>query len=205
MSNEDHTTHTGPHVHASTKSKFCWVRVPKCGSCTISAALADIGDDNLDYNEFSAPHTIWDEYFKFAFVRNPWDRLRSCYHNKVESPRGSCSDYLHSFAKTNISFSDWVKTITTGENIFKDRHFAPMHTLMINRSFESMDFIGRLENLQQDFNIVCDKIGIPQRQLLHKNQTKHKDYTEYYDNETRQLVREKYAKDINYFGYKFGE
>ena len=109
---------------------------------------------------------------------------------------------LHSGEIVN-RFDSFREFVIKYESVFDE--FKSMHWQnQINWNVDRLDFMGRFENLQEDFNIVCDKIGIPRKQLPHKNSTKHKHYTEYYDDETKQIVAKTYAKDIEYFGYKFG-
>ena len=178
----------------SHKHKFIFARVAKTGSTTMAECLhQNISDvskiEGWTKNKYHIP--LWyyrenisikkfESYYKFAFVRNSWDRIISAYY------------YSKKFGMTK-NFKVWVTDIDLNHKYGLQYNFV-----------NGCDFIGRFENLQGDFNIVCDKIGIPQQQLPHKNKTKHKHYTEYYDEETKSIVAEKYAKDIEYFGYTFG-
>lgn len=201
-------------MRISHKHKFVFIATGKTGSTTIGTCLDEYSDvkstgtkrteflkDNRYYTHISAgelkPHFQekgwdWGKYFSFAFVRNPWSRLVSNYfyryHRRPNAwKEESFWDFIFSGAKHSLSANSQLSYMvdTSGNQL--------------------VDFIGKYENLQQDFDIVCDKIGIPKQQLPHINKTKHKHYTEYYDNETRDFVAEKYAKDIEYFGYEFGE
>jgi len=184
----------------SHKNKLIFIHCPKCGGESIEYAIFGKIDKNFlgdpyegspekhwgyqDYVAKYSPDTC-KEYFVFTFIRNPWDRAisRIMYRNKrLNRPMGISLELLREECCINRPLC---------EDLFFNETCA-------------VNFIGRFENLQQDFNIVCDKIGILRKQLPHENKTKHKHYTEYYDDETRQIVAEKYARDIEYFGYKFG-
>jgi len=153
----------------------------------------------LDDNSYT-----WPGQYTFAFVRNPYDRLVSWYSYltqkltpaeiKAMEANSECGNFLtgENFTNFCIKAPFWIYK---NQLEYIEDHSGNIVT----------DFIGRFENLQEDFDIVCDKIGIPQQQLPYKNKSNHKHYTEYYDDETRQIVAEKYAKDIELFGYKFGE
>lgn len=138
-------------------------------------------------------------YFKFAFVRNPWDRAVSDWLWLMKE----ANRYNHTL-KDFLLEKRFFSTInhSNDQNGRKD-HFATQSSYIFQDGKPDIDFIGRLENLQQDFNTVCEKIGIPQQKLSHTNKTKIKHYSEYYDNETIQIVAKKYSKDIHMFGYKF--
>ena len=128
------------------------------------------------------------DYFKFGFTRNPWDRLVSAWKFAFEAGR------IKKYGE--VPFYKFIKEHTNAWLCVE------MNTLDF---CDGCDFIGKFENLLEDYNIICDKIGIPRQQPPHKNATKHEHYTEYYDEETKQIVAEIYAKDIERFGYTFGE
>ena len=146
------------------------------------------------------PEEVFRGLFKFVFVRNPWDlQVSSWHHIGREKPH----------------VLDGVKTFPE----FLRRKFDPERSydymLDISRELQSdyivdlhgntiVDFIGRYENLQTDFDTACDRIGIPRIQLPHERRAVDRDdYRRYYDDESRELVARHYAPDIERLGYTF--
>ena len=66
-----------------------------------------------------------------------------------------------------------------------------------------VDFIGRYENLVQDVNIVFKNLGLETVSLPHINRSNHTNYREYYTEDTKQLVADRFSRDIECFGYEF--
>jgi chondroitin 4-sulfotransferase 11 len=180
----------------SHSHKFLFIQIPKTATSSIHSVLAQHME--YDYSKISR-HAKYSEaaefypesknYFKFSFVRNPWDRLLSFYLFKK-------TDRANMKIPDDLSLKDFILT-ATGQTKLNQHSYI--------ERFDTFSFIGRFENLQDDFDKICDTIGVSSCKLPLKNTTKHNHYTEYYDNETRRIVSEKYAKDIEYFNYKFGE
>lgn len=195
----------------SYKHKFIFLHVPKTGGRSIEKFFKskNILHDSSFYQITPDPHHSLGEYsdmlninnfFKFAFVRNPFDRVLSEYFYIKRWNGCLCSK--EDFNKKFYSFKRFIKY--GGLECCWKWHANNQCEMIFNKD-DKLDFIGKFENLQEHFNAVCDNIGISQQQLPYKNKSKHKHYTEYYDDETKQIVAEKYAKDIEYFGYEFGE
>lgn len=150
----------------------------------------------MDFNQET--YSLYPGYFTFTFVRNPWDRIVSCYHFFRRKQTDLKFPWTEKFKEYFMNdFSYFIKNITK----IDDKHVYPQFLLFPS----TIDFIGRFENLQQDYDVVCDKIGMPPKKLQVFNLTSHKHYTEYYNDETVGIVAELYSKDIDYFNYKFGE
>jgi chondroitin 4-sulfotransferase 11 len=190
--------------------KFVFIATTKTGSSAIEfllssydtgqkiTSLADSHNKHASLLYIKKEYPCIRNYFKFAFVRNPYDWVVSWYfYRKTRKNKNNTKD---------ISFKKWLmdKNSTAYNETGIGLTMSQLDIVSGDKECK-LDFIGKFENLQQDFNIACDKIGIPQQKLPHINKSKHKHYTEYYDDETKSIVAEKYAKDIEYFGYKFGE
>jgi len=133
-------------------------------------------------------------YFSFIIVRNPWDKLVSEYKYALKSK----SHYNHTLVKKLSGFDEFVEL-----RCIKRKGVRSQKTYMSSEDGEILiDYIGRFENLDKDFGIICSKIGI-KTSLPRLNISNKKSYIDYYNSETRNLVRETYREDIEFFNYNF--
>ena len=67
----------------------------------------------------------------------------------------------------------------------------------------ALDYVGRYEDLQESYNTICERVGLPVSELDKKNPSEHSLYTRYYDDDLREEVAEFYKEDLRLFSYDF--
>lgn len=147
------------------------------------------------------PHEVFAKLFKFAFVRNPWDlQVSSWHHLRRERP------HLVAHIQDFPGFIRWKLDPARPYQFHVDTSIERQSDYLKDLSGKIVvDFIGRYERLQEDFDAVCARIGIARRELPHKRQAKDRDdYRGYYDDATAELVARHFQPDIDAFGYRFG-
>jgi len=136
----------------------------------------------------------FDRYFKFSFVRNPWDRVYSWYRGVVRD--GLLRKQMK--LENQISFDDFIKQY---------EHIWPLNPqtywLKNHRGQICMDFIGRFENLNTDFAKVCKELAISDTTLPHLLESGIVPYKEIYSATTKDFIYKKYREEINLFGYEY--
>ena len=140
----------------------------------------------------------WRTHYKFAFVRNPWDRLVSWYQMCIDAPTNDFMRYVHTHAPT---FHDFLTKTTTG--VAERTTWNQVDYVSDEQGRLIVDFVGRFETLERDYAAVAARLGV-QPDLPHANRSVHEDYRTYYTPETAELVRQRFSRDIEMFGYEFG-
>ena len=219
----------------SHKHRFIFVHIAKTGGCSIESVFGvgpvfanpeqpeDARHMKLGKYKRLFPE-VFGDYFKFAFVRNPWDRVVSRYHKQRvgraqelkilddDMPARALADDRKQNKKLARlepkrariaqnaylkSFGDWLASgqkPSVGNQLYEDSVDMEPY----------FDFVGRFETLAGDFQTVCQRIGL-EAQLPHVNRSAHAHYVTYYDDRSRALVAELCAHDIERFGYRFGD
>ena len=171
--------------------KFIFIHIPKCAGMSIGRTLYElIGKDPKTYEGFLIHHDefdekIWKEYFVFTFTRNSHDRLYSQYryrdflfkhdfeyavenmkelfekHFDCKPSELYCDDDIE---KTADYYGEWIHLLPQKNFLMGD------YSNRIDKR-PYIDFYGKYETLQQDFDYVCEKIGFPKTKLPHTNKS----------------------------------
>ena len=204
----------------SRKHKFIFVAVPKTGTHSVRRALREhMGSDDLEqvrlYVEKQFPwpdlaklghghislaqvRPFLDEkdfasFFKFAFVRNPFDRFVS-YCAFMTRQIGAFDRDPKGVMRHMLFIAPPMQHIL----------FLPQHSFVTDSDGSLLsDTIGRVEEMQQSYDGICARIGVPSEQLEKANSSRHDDYRQYYDQQLIDGVAKLYARDLELFGYDF--
>lgn len=205
----------------SHRHRFIFAAVPKTGTHSVRQALREqLGDEDVEqvglfvnkrfpWRDLAAiqhghlslrqvrPHLgedAFNGYFKFAFVRNPFDRFVSY-----------CAFMLRGGDVFQRQPREAMRHFLFGEPPEQHILFQPQALLLADEDGQTLlaDSVGRVEDMQGSYDAICARIGIPSRPLERVNGSQHGDYRHYYDQALIDGVAARYAQDLELFGYTF--
>jgi chondroitin 4-sulfotransferase 11 len=182
-------------------SNFIFIHINKTGGTSIERAL------DLPFKHYTALEKIeeigrakWNSKYTFCIVRNPWDKVISHYHYRLQT------NQINLWEKP-VDFSEWTKLSYGQQNPLyydKPKMFMPQSDWITDENGTILvNFIGKFENLQGDFDKICERLKRKKTILPHIKSSSRANYREYYDEETAEIVENWFRKDIENFGYKF--
>jgi len=200
----------------SLQKRFLFIHIPKTAGNSIQSALRDYSEDQLvalrkeqdgierfglrNPNHKIKKHSTLSEYrdalgheqfrdlYKFTCVRNPWDRMVSYYFTPTQTPETWDRKRFRKIICKAVSVVDYLR-LDDGEE----------------DPFANVDYVMRFENLADDFRTVCGALGISPTTLPRYNRSSRDHYSKYYDEELHELVRTRFAAEIERFSYTFEE
>jgi hypothetical protein len=194
---------------------FIFIANARCGSTSMYSYLKDasLGESYLWPEGISAKPDMYHmgiektldtypeckHYYKFAFVRNPWSRMLSSWKEFRNNGHSEWNCDISSYKDFNDFCANFHKS-----QLANDIHFIPVLDQLCIDGKISVDYVGKFENIEKDFNKVVSKFYSPKEHRLKiLRQTLETSYREVYTKQSIDVVHEYYKKDIDFFGYKF--
>lgn len=188
------------------EKKCIFIHIPKTAGLSICHGLLDVnavGHMPLKYYHNIFGDKKFNQYYKFTFVRNPWDRVFSAF-NYLKSGGVSKDDLkwksvFNKYDDFNIFVKEWLDN----DNILLSLHFMPqIYFLKNSYGVIEFDFIGKFETLENDYNYLklkfngkeLKRINVSNQSITYKNA---------YNKESIEKVRKLYKQDIELLGYDF--
>ncbi len=207
----------GRNVSFSSELGFVWYRVAKNGTRSLHSLLeAEVDDYCYLIPRQGTPEALAEllttECFRFAFVRNPWDRLVSGWRNKIVKGRKSdrfltqLSDEASTdeLAVCRHDFGAFLRLLPGSRLLELNVHFQPQTEILAG---VEPGFVGRFERYVPDVEHVLTTIGLEHARssIPHRNRSSLDEphYSSHYDDETRDMVGDLYHDDIARWGYAF--
>jgi len=195
-----------------TTENFILFHIPKTAGTSIRHALGNTKRHRSVNFHGTVKHGIdkigWEYFntlFSFAIVRNPWERMHSLYYHIIQNTFAGHKAVMKSYKE--MGFTEWCKEELENFHFQHDWH----HDGVINQQIDYvaydeepvLSFIGRYENLQEDFAYICKQIGKEDAILPRVNTSIKPHYSLEYNDEARDKVATLFEKDIILFDYKF--
>ena len=171
--------------------------------------ITDEVEERFDkqYSGFYMPETIrakWADMSIFTFVRNPLSRLYSCYANKVLDATEDGGKFpFAAFGMTpNTTFDEFVRIVADTPDSHSERHFRSQTWFITANGKLITDFIGKIENFNQDWEELRGKHDLPVSPHNNQSSMGKTDFSAFYTKETYRLVVDRFQHDIEALGYE---
>lgn len=187
-------------VHERYLLDYVFIHINKTAGSSIARALGLTGEHKTALQKKrELGERAWTERFSFTVVRNPWDKVVSHYSYRVRTNQTG-------LGVEPLPFEEWVRLAYRDRDpryCDDPRMFMPQWEWIADESGQMMvDFVGRFENLQEDFARISERIG-KHASLPHVKKSDRGGYRDYYDAGTRSIVADVFREDVERFGYAF--
>ncbi len=153
--------------------------------------------------------TKYQNFVKFSIIRNPWERLYSCYKNKIEKSSTTGADFILESSPNlyiGMPFEEFVDVICNIPDSEADYHYCSQIYLMLYPDgMFPMNYLCNIENLDFHLEPIKSKTGIPFTTLPRLNKSKISSYEPAYTPDIIEKVRTRYKADIQLFKYEFAK